>query len=276
MRALLLGLAATSWIARRPPPRSTIGASRAVLMAAVSKKPKFPTRRPLLPKSIDWNGAAKQHSVRAAPPELPAPFTVLGIETSCDDTGVAVVRSDGTILGEALASQAELHEEWGGVMPSVARDAHAEALERTAAEALHRAGMSSAAEVDAIAVTVGPGLEICLRVGCARLLLCLRQAYICTTTTTLSISGRCEHAKALAVQHQKPFVAVHHLEAQPASASRLAHESPVAPPHCLSDPPAHASAGARAHGAPSLRRAAPLPLPDLTRLRRALPAPPQP
>ena len=109
MRALLLGLAATSWIARRPPPRSTIGASRAVLMAAVSKKPKFPTRRPLLPKSIDWNGAAKQHSVRAAPPELPAPFTVLGIETSCDDTGVAVVRSDGTILGEALASQAELH-----------------------------------------------------------------------------------------------------------------------------------------------------------------------
>ena len=103
---------------------------------------------------------------------------------SCDDTGVAVVRSDGTILGEALASQAELHEEWGGVMPSVARDAHAEALERTAAEALDRAGMSSAAEVDAIAVTVGPGLEICLRVGCARLLLCLRQAYICTTTTT--------------------------------------------------------------------------------------------
>ena len=105
MRALLLGLAATSWIARRPPPRSTIGASRAVLMAAVSKKPKFPTRRPLLPKSIDWNGAAKQHSVRAAPPELPAPFTVLGIETSCDDTGVAVVRSDGTILGEAESSR---------------------------------------------------------------------------------------------------------------------------------------------------------------------------
>ena len=62
---------------------------------------------------------------RAAPP-LPEPFTVLGIETSCDDTGVAVVRSDGVVLGEALASQAALHEEWGGVVPQLARTAHAE------------------------------------------------------------------------------------------------------------------------------------------------------
>ena len=80
---------------------------------------------------------------------------MLGIETSCDDTGVAVVRSDGTILGEALASQAKLHEEYGGVMPAVARDAHSEALERVTAEALRRAGLQSAADVDAVAVTVG-------------------------------------------------------------------------------------------------------------------------
>ena len=86
-------------------------------------------------------------SERVALPELPAPFTVLGIETSCDDTGVAIVRSDGTVLGESLASQAALHEEWGGVVPNIARDAHAEALNRTIAEALERAGMSSAAEV---------------------------------------------------------------------------------------------------------------------------------
>ena len=142
-------------------------------------------RPPLLPKSIDWTGAAtesmRSHSVLAAPPQLPASFTVLGIETSCDDTGVAVVRCDGTILGEAIASQAELHEEWGGVMPGLARDAHAEALDRTIAEALERAGMSSVADVDAVAVTVGPGLEICLRVGC-------------------------EAAKALALEHGKPFV----------------------------------------------------------------------
>ena len=130
----------------------------------------------------------RSHSVLAAPPQLPDSFTVLGIETSCDDTGVAVVRCDGTILGESIASQAELHEEWGGVMPGLARDAHAEALNRTIAEALDRAGLQSVADVDAVAVTVGPGLEICLRVGT-------------------------EAAKALALEHEKPFVAVHHLEA---------------------------------------------------------------
>ena len=63
--------------------------------------------------------------------------------------GVAVVRSDGAILGEALASQAALHEEWGGVVPSIARDAHTEALEATVELALSRAGLASAAEVHA-------------------------------------------------------------------------------------------------------------------------------
>ena len=64
---------------------------------------------------------------------------MLGIETSCDDTGVAIVTSEGEILGEALASQAALHEEWGGVVPGIARDAHAEALDRVVAQALERA-----------------------------------------------------------------------------------------------------------------------------------------
>jgi len=113
---------------------------------------------------------------------------VLGIETSCDDTGVAIVSSEGAILGEALASQAALHEEWGGVVPNLAKNAHEEALDRVVAEALSKAGMNSVADVDAVAVTVGPGLEICLRVGC-------------------------EGAKALAIEHDKPFVGVHHLEA---------------------------------------------------------------
>ena len=72
---------------------------------------------------------------RVALPELPTPFTVLGIETSCDDTGVAIVRSDGTVLGEALASHAALHAEWGGVVPGLARDAHAEALAASLQEA---------------------------------------------------------------------------------------------------------------------------------------------
>ncbi len=113
---------------------------------------------------------------------------MLGIETSCDDTGVAVLRSDGVVLGEALASQHAIHEQWGGVVPGLARDAHAAVIDAMVAEALRKAGLASAAEVDAVGVTVGPGLEICLRVGC-------------------------ETGKALAAAHGKPFVCVHHLEA---------------------------------------------------------------
>jgi len=129
---------------------------------------------------------------------------VLGIETSCDDTGVAVVRSDGEILGEAIASQAELHEAWGGVVPGIARDAHRDALGGAVELALRRAGLSSAAEVDAVAVTVGPGLEICLRVGC-------------------------EEAVRLATAHGKAFVAVHHLEAHVLMARLACHPPPPFP-----------------------------------------------
>jgi N6-L-threonylcarbamoyladenine synthase len=115
-------------------------------------------------------------------------FVVLGIESSCDDTGAAVVSSDGTILGEALASQSAVHEPFGGVVPGLARDEHERSIDRVIEEALRRAGMESPAEVDAIGVTVGPGLEICLRIGCNK-------------------------AVELAQQYNKPFVGVHHLEA---------------------------------------------------------------
>jgi N6-L-threonylcarbamoyladenine synthase len=120
-------------------------------------------------------------------PDVSKPFTVLGIESSCDDTGAAVVRSDGTILGEALASQAEIHEKWGGVVPGLAKTAHEENLDRVIELALEDAGMNLS-EVDAIGVTVGPGLAICLRVGTNR-------------------------ARELALEFQKPFVGIHHLEA---------------------------------------------------------------
>ena len=115
-------------------------------------------------------------------------FTVLGIESSCDDTGAAVVTSTGRILGQALASQDDIHAAWGGVVPGLARDAHEAQIDRIVQQALHEAGMKSADEVDGIAVTIGPGLEICLRVGA-------------------------DKARALAVRHNKPFCAVHHLEA---------------------------------------------------------------
>jgi len=121
-------------------------------------------------------------------PDRTKPFTVLGIESSCDDTGAAVIRSDGIILGESLASQQEIHEEFGGIVPGLARDAHMEKIDGVVEEALRNAGMESVDDVDAIGVTVGPGLEICLRVGCNK-------------------------AKELAIEHNKPFVGIHHLEA---------------------------------------------------------------
>merc|ERR1740136_482406 len=111
-----------------------------------------------------------------------------GIESSCDDTGAAVVRSDGLILGESLASQHAIHEEFGGVVPALAKAAHESQIDRVVTEALSRAGLSSVADVDGIGVTVGPGLEICLRVGC-------------------------EKARGMAMEHGKVFVGVHHLEA---------------------------------------------------------------
>lgn len=120
-------------------------------------------------------------------PDRSRPFTVLGIESSCDDTGAAIVRSDGVILGEALASQGDIHEIWGGVVPGLAKTAHEENLDRVINLALMNAGMALA-DVDAIGVTVGPGLEICLRVGCKR-------------------------AQELAIEANKPFVGIHHLEA---------------------------------------------------------------
>lgn len=121
-------------------------------------------------------------------PDRSKPFTVLGIESSCDDTGAAIITSDGLILGEALASQNDIHESWGGVVPGLARDEHVAKIDIVIQQALSSAGFSSVSEVDAIGVTIGPGLEICLRVGATK-------------------------AIQLAQQYNKPFVGIHHLEA---------------------------------------------------------------
>ena len=120
-------------------------------------------------------------------PNLERPFTVLGIESSCDDTGVGIVRSDGVVLANVVLSQYEIHEKFGGIVPSLAMEAHKANIDVALNRALQEAGMTMSG-IDAIAVTKGPGLEICLRVGCRK-------------------------AQELAVAHGKPFVAVHHLEA---------------------------------------------------------------
>ena len=70
------------------------------------------------------------------PPKDKKLFHVLGIESSCDDTGAAVIHSDGTILGESLTSQHTIHEEFGGVVPGLAKTAHEENIYRVIQSAL--------------------------------------------------------------------------------------------------------------------------------------------
>jgi hypothetical protein len=94
------------------------------------------------------------------------PFLVLGIETSCDDTAVGIVSSTGQILANVVYSQHGVHGNFGGIVPGLAMKEHSEKIDEVVAEALKKAGLTKGIEeVDAIAVTKGPGLEICLRVG---------------------------------------------------------------------------------------------------------------
>ena len=112
---------------------------------------------------------------------------ILGIETSCDDTGAAVITGDGRVLGEAIASQGEIHAKWGGVVPNLAREAHENAIDDVVARALAAADVRPE-NLSAVAVTVGPGLSMCLRVGVVK-------------------------AQNMCVEHSLPIVPVHHMEA---------------------------------------------------------------
>ena len=121
-------------------------------------------------------------------PDFNKPYKVLGIETSCDDTGVAIVTSDGHILSSKIISQHEIHENFGGIFPSLAMEAHKSNIDQAIHDTLEEAGISSINELDAIGFTKGPGLEICLRVGCRK-------------------------AQELAKEFDLPLIATHHLEA---------------------------------------------------------------
>ncbi|MGW3214643.1 tRNA (adenosine(37)-N6)-threonylcarbamoyltransferase complex transferase subunit TsaD [Streptomyces parvus] len=88
---------------------------------------------------------------------------VLGIETSCDETGVGIVRGT-TLLADAVASSVDTHARFGGVVPEIASRAHLEAMVPTIERALKEAGVS-ARDLDGIAVTSGPGLAGALLVG---------------------------------------------------------------------------------------------------------------
>jgi N6-L-threonylcarbamoyladenine synthase len=109
---------------------------------------------------------------------------VLGVESSCDETGVGLV-SEGVLLGDALASSMDAHARFGGVVPEVAARAHLEAIVPVLHEALEKASLQLS-DVDAVAVTAGPGLSTAVQVGLAS-------------------------AKALAFALDKPLYGVHHL-----------------------------------------------------------------
>ena len=111
---------------------------------------------------------------------------ILGIETSCDETGAAVVRSGQKILSNVVASQIATHQPYGGVVPELASREHLRAIVPVVRQALAEAGQTYAS-VDAIAVTQGPGLAGALLVGIS-------------------------FAKALAFALEKPLIAVNHLE----------------------------------------------------------------
>lgn len=138
-------------------------------------------------------------------PDTNHAYTVLGIETSCDDTACAIVRSDGAILGEAIRSQHEVHAAFGGIVPGLAKEAHEQAIDEVVTECLEKAGLRMA-DVGAVAATVGPGLEICLRVGARK-------------------------AAHLAAKYEKPFVHCHHLEAHCLVARLPGDEAPLEFPY---------------------------------------------
>ena len=110
---------------------------------------------------------------------------ILAIDTSCDDTSVAVLKGR-RVLSSVISSQVELHKKWGGVVPDIARRAHKENIEKVYQEALKRARIKED-ELEFIAVTYGPGLAIALEVGI-------------------------NFAKDLAYTKKKKFVPINHME----------------------------------------------------------------
>ncbi len=120
------------------------------------------------------------------PPNPPHPVRILGIETSCDETAAAVVESGARIASSVVASQMATHGKYGGVVPELACREHLRAIVPVVREAVEQAGLQYP-QLDAIAVTQGPGLVGALLVGLT-------------------------YAKSLALSLDKPLVAVNHLE----------------------------------------------------------------
>lgn len=112
---------------------------------------------------------------------------ILGIETSCDDTGAAIVDDSGSIISEALSSQLQVHLRNGGIIPPVARDLHKQKIESVVEECLMKSKLDIS-QLEAVAVTNRPGMPMSLLVGL-------------------------NYAKVIAAKWKKPLIPIHHMEA---------------------------------------------------------------
>ncbi|XP_047951400.1 probable tRNA N6-adenosine threonylcarbamoyltransferase, mitochondrial [Salvia hispanica] len=135
--------------------------------------------------SVHYSSCRKARAIHASSQE--EELVVLGIETSCDDTAAAVVRSNGEILSQVVSSQADLLVRYGGVAPKMAEEAHSLVIDQVVQEALDKAKLAEE-DLSAVAVTIGPGLSLCLRVGVRK-------------------------ARKLAGAYTLPIIGVHHMEA---------------------------------------------------------------
>ena len=138
--------------------------------------------------------------------EMKQDVTILAIESSCDETAAAVVKNGREVLSNVISSQIELHKLFGGVVPEIASRKHIEKINQVIDEALETANVTLE-DIDAIAVTYGPGLVGALLVGVAQ-------------------------AKALAFAADKPLVGVHHIEGH-ISANYIEHKELEPPFLCL-------------------------------------------
>ena len=131
---------------------------------------------------------------------------ILAIESSCDETAASVVLNGRTVLSNVISSQIDIHTLYGGVVPEIASRKHTERINRVVRESLVQAGMQLS-DVDAVAVTYGPGLVGALLVGVS-------------------------FAKGLAFAVGKPLIAVHHIEGH-ISANYIDHPELEPPFPCL-------------------------------------------
>jgi N6-L-threonylcarbamoyladenine synthase len=156
----------------------------------------------------EQRGGVHGGSLPAHGAAYPAAVRILGIDTSCDDTGVGIVDGTGAILANVVASQAAVHAPFGGVLPEHASREHLSVIDAVVGRALEEAGLRPT-DLDAVAATYGPGLAGALLIGLS-------------------------YAKGLAWALGVPFVKVHHLEGHIAASGAGASGAGPRPPFlCL-------------------------------------------